>query len=277
MPVMFNTILQQEGVNPGEVRLLRHQDNRPTTLHTPYKLWRDNRPAFEQYQSVQGIKNRPKFKLPYWASFVAAPAGGTLFAGLYAAQYVGVGDKDIPRPHTKDFDRAGRYDLYKLELQNSLSDLDGKLYVDWGLGTRAWVQRAAEQNKPIVEIRSSFKEDNFPGFVNFMKPLSEISSLPKTWIEPLRSAKGVYLLSCPKTKLQYVGSASGGNGFWGRWQDYVQTGHGGNLGLKIIDPSDYRVSILEVAGSQLTSEEIKGMEELWKAKLQSREMGLNKN
>ncbi len=42
-------------------------------------------------------------------------------------------------------------------------------------------------------------------------------------------------------------------------------------------PSDYQVSILEVAGSAATIEEIVNMEDLWKRKLQSREMGLNKN
>jgi len=30
---------------------------------------------------------------------------------------------------------------------------------------------------------------------------------------------------------------------------YVRDGHGGNVGLKGRDPSDYRVSILEVVGS----------------------------
>jgi hypothetical protein len=84
-------------------------------------------------------------------------------------------------------------------------------------------------------------------------------------------------LSCPKTKQQYVGSATGEDGFWGRWQAYVQTGHGGNLGLRLRDPSDYRVSILEVAGSQASVNDILGMEQTWKAKLRSKEMGLNKN
>ncbi|NGX96189.1 MAG: GIY-YIG nuclease family protein [Candidatus Afipia apatlaquensis] len=277
MPVMFNSILSQEGIDPALVRLLRHQDNRAGTILTPYAMWRDNRPAFEQYQCVQSTKNRPKFKWPLWASFVADPFGATLFVGLYSAQYVGVGDKDIPRPHTDGIDKAGMYDLYKLDLQKELSDLSGKLYVDWGLGTRAWVQLAQGQNKPIAEIRSSFKEEEFPGFSSFIKPLSEIPALPKTWIEALRSTRGVYLLSCPKTKQQYVGAATGENGFWGRWQNYVQTGHGGNIGLKIIEPSDYRVSILEVAGSQLTTSDIVHLEQLWKAKLQSKEMGLNKN
>jgi hypothetical protein len=277
MPVMFNTLLSQEGIDPAGVRLLRHQDNRPGVLHTPYKLWRDNRTGFELYQSHQGFKNRPKFQHPFWASFVATPTGETLFVGLYSAQYVGIGEKDSPRPHRNDDDKAGRYDVYKLEPQNPFKDMDGRLYVDWGPGTRAWVQRAKKHNKPIIEIRASFKEEEFPGFASFLKSLSEIPSLPKTWIEPLRATKGIYLLTCPKTKEQYVGSAAGEDGFWGRWQSYIQTGHGGNLGLKIRDPSDYRVSILEVAGSQMSTNEIIHLEQRWKEKLQSKEMGLNKN
>jgi hypothetical protein len=90
MPVMFNTILAQEGIDPAQVRLLRHQDTRVGTKHTPYEMWRDNRATFEQYQSVQGVKNRSKFKLPYWASFVVDPSGGTVFVGLYKAQHRGV-------------------------------------------------------------------------------------------------------------------------------------------------------------------------------------------
>lgn len=96
-------------------------------------------------------------------------------------------------------------------------------------------------------------------------------------METLKSSCGVYLLTCPKTKEQYVGSATGGDGFWGRWQDYILTGHGGNIALKKRNPSDYQVSILEVAGTAVTIEDIKNMEEKWKSKLQNRVMGLNRN
>jgi hypothetical protein len=61
------------------------------------------------------------------------------------------------------------------------------------------------------------------------------------------------------------------------WQDYVQNGHGGDIALKSREISDYQVSILEVAGTALTTEEIIKMETRWKLKLQSREMGLNRN
>ena len=84
------------------------------------------------------------------------------------------------------------------------------------------------------------------------------------------------MLTCPKTKEQYVGSATGDDGFWRRWQDYIQTGHGGNVALKSREPSDYQVSILEVAGTASTTDDILSAERRWMNKLQSREMGLNR-
>lgn len=113
--------------------------------------------------------------------------------------------------------------------------------------------------------------------MNFIQPLSRLGKLPKDWVSVLRSSRGVYLLTCPKTKEQYIGSASGEDGLWGRWQNYVQTGHGGNVVLKSRAPSDYQVSVLEVAGTASTVADIVGMEARWKAKLQTREMGLNGN
>jgi len=200
-----------------------------------------------------------------------------MFAGLYAVRYRGLLRKDTPRPHMEGIDEAGRCDVYDLTLQNTLSDLIGKLFIDWGPGALAWVQHADRKDKPITELRMAFHEPTFPGFMNFIQSLSKLDNVPKSWITALQSSRGIYLLTCPKTKEQYVGSATGEEGFWGRWQDYFQTGHGGNLGLKSRDPSDYQISILEVAGTSATTEDILRMEGRWQAKLQSREMGLNRN
>jgi hypothetical protein len=46
--------------------------------------------------------------------------------------------------------------------------------------------------------------------------------------------------------------------------------------LKGRDPSDYQVSILETVGSANESD-LDALEDRWKRKLQSREMGLNAN
>lgn len=277
MPLRFNTLLAQAGIDPGTVRLLRHKDGRSAKGRTPYELWRDERPAFEAYQEVQTFSNRAKLRGDYWASFVVAPSGETLLAGFYATQYGGINDTDRLWPHAVGVDPKGSRDLYVLTLDNRLNDLSGRLVIAWGDGERSWIQRADNQDKVVLELRQTFREPDFPGFARFISPLSKVEGLPVAWISTLKASRGVYLLTCPKTREQYVGSATGAESFHGRWMAYVHNGHGGNVGLKSRDLSDYQVSILEVAGSAATTDDILGMEALWKRKLQSREMGLNRN
>lgn len=277
MPIMFNMVLREAGFSLRDVRLLRHKDKRAERGRTPYELWRDNRAQFDAYQATQEIYQRAKLQAPYWASFVGTSSGETMFVGLYGVRYKGLLQKDTPWVHADGIDKAGSCDSYELTLMDALSDLAGKLFIDWGPAGRAWIQRADKQDKRITEVRMEFKEPDFPGFLEFMKPLSKIEELPTSWVTVLKSSKGVYLLTCPKTKEQYVGSATGHDGFWGRWQEYACTGHGGNVGLKRRKPSDYQVSILEVAGSAASEEDILQMEGRWQRKLQSREMGLNRN
>ena len=277
MALMFNALLLSVGLQPSDVRLLRHKDTRAAKGRTPYELWRDSRPRFELYQSTQGVGNASKLKAQFWASFVGTPGEDTLFVGIYAVRNVRLLDTDAPKPHMDGVDLAGSCHVYDLTLEAQLGDLIGKLVIDWGPGERAWIQRADQQNKRVTELRKEFKEPDFPGFLRFIEPLSRLNALPTTWMPMLQHSRGVYLLICPRTKEQYVGSAAGVDGFWGRWQEYLQNGHGGDVALKSRDPSDYQISILEVAGTAATPDDILRMEMQWKAKLQSREMGLNRN
>lgn len=277
MPIMFNSILTAHGIPVSDVRLLRHKDKRAEKGRTPYELWTKDRPRFEDYQSTQHPDNHDKLNAPFWASFVGTPSDETLFVGLYRVKYLGRNAEDRQLPHMEGIDPAGTSDTYEIEPISEFKEFDGKLVVEWGAAKRVWIQYASNQDKPITELRREFKEPEFPGFLNFIKQLSELDTLPPNWISVLQSSRGVYLLTCPATKEQYVGSATGAEAFWNRWQEYVRTGHGGNVGLKARDPSDYQVSILEVAGSAATTSEILEMEQRWKRKLQSQEMGLNRN
>lgn len=277
MPLLFNSLLDQAGIAHEDVRLLRHQDGRATKGRTPYELWRDNRSAFDAYQGTQSPQNHARLRAAYWASFVGTPSGGTLLAGFYRCVYRGRSQEDLPQPHANGVDPAGTCDLYELGLDDRLNDLAGRLLIDWGAGERSWIQRADNQNKVVLEIRATFREPDFPGFARFLASLSSIERLPATWAAALTASRGVYLLTCPKTREQYVGSAYGADGFLGRWLSYVRDNHGGNVALQSRDPTDYQVSVLEVAGSAASVEAIIAMEDLWKRKLQSREMGLNRN
>jgi len=277
----FNTVLESEGISPSEVRLIRHQQTGSAGL-TSYVLWRDNLPGFEVWQSCQLASRAGYFEANYWASFVVPPDGSTLFVGVYR-----IGERREAPPEWVDplFDRPlGLREerpchLYGWERTDAAAEYVARLRIEWGGGTRSWVQKADSRsgNKKIIELARAFQEDAFPGYSAFLSSLATLPSVPSGWHVALAAARGIYLLTCPRTKEQYVGSAYGADGFWGRWQAYLHGGHGGNVGLKSRDPSDYQISILEVVGSLVTVEEIIAVEQRWKAKLQSREMGLNRN
>ena len=254
----FNALIREAGIDPADVRLLRHE----TQKHgrTPYALWRDDPDRFNDYQRTQKRSRRK------W------------FVGLFDAMPVGpVPEGWIDPVSSREASTLSDYELYALRPLDALADYSGRLVVNWGAGTRSWVQRAANQDKVIVELREQFIEPAFPGYHAFMSQLSDIEALPLGWRVALAAAQGVYLLTCPRTREQYVGAATGTDGFFGRWLNYVSSGDGGNIGLRLRDPADYRISILQVAGSADTRETILAMEGVWKAKLQSREMGLNRN
>jgi hypothetical protein len=214
MSIMFNTLLEAVSLPLSEVRLLRHKDPRAAKGRTPYELWRDNRPQFELYQATQGIDNEPRLRGTFWASFVGTPADETLFVGVYRVKSHELLKKDMPKPHMEGVDKAGTCHLYDLSLDaDKLGDLIGRLLIEWGPGDRSWIQRADNQNKTVTELWPKFKEPEFPGFLNFIEHLSRIERLPKTWTAALQTSKGVYLLTCPRTKEQYVGSATGEEGF----------------------------------------------------------------
>lgn len=273
MPLLFKSLLTDAGLAPTRVSMLRH---RPYGLNDPFTVWRTDRLAFEGYQSIQTLSNRSRFRRPIWAAFAAARAGKTLFLGLYEASLLGsVAEGDLD-PLTGEEVYPAAHDRYSCRPMSELSEYGGRLFIDWGKAHRQWVQHG-ESSKPITELYDVYQEPTFPGHLEFVEPLSAISTLPPSWISVLRNARGIYLLTCPKTKEQYVGKADGEGGFWGRWMSYAAGGDGGNVRLKSREPSDYQISILEVAGTASTATDILRMESLWKIKLQTRQMGLNGN
>lgn len=148
----FNTLLEDAGISSKEVALVRHSDTRQEATKTPYTLWTTNLAEFEIYQATQDIGNRAKFARQYWASFVVTPDKATLFVGLYDVRYKGLLQETRPYVHGEGVDLPGTCDDYQTTLNPSLSAYEGRLIIDWGPGARAWVQKAANQNKPIIAI-----------------------------------------------------------------------------------------------------------------------------
>jgi len=272
--INFNALLRNEGLDPAEVKLVRHQDKRIKGRPTPYQIWRAADGKFNLYQRIQ---TEPKFQgSKLLASFLATPLDETLFVGLYEVGDLGKAPPGLTDP-ISGHDVSG-YHFYSLTLSSRMSDYCGRLVIDWGQGFRAWVQNAWKQEKPVIEIRRTFSDPPFPGFLNFRERLSALSAVPISWRQTLSAVRGIYLLVCPETGGRYVGLASGEAGFWGRWEDYAASGHGGNRRMIDIPNSDYQVTILEVASSSASLNELNEMESRWKEKLMTRgKFGLNAN
>jgi hypothetical protein len=99
-------------------------------------------------------------------------------------------------------DVSGQFQ-YDLQLLDVLSDYRDKLAIEWGSGTRVWVQRAANQPKRVIEIAEQY-EPKFPGFRSFTRLVDDVPKLPSGRQHVLRSVKGVYLLVDVETGQQYA-------------------------------------------------------------------------
>jgi hypothetical protein len=272
--ISFNALLSAEAIDPATVKLVRHQDKRISGRPTPYQLWKMRDGSFEKYQSIQ---KRPKIfaGAKFLAAFVATPLNETLFVGLYAIRGTAKAPVGLIDPISGE--SVEGLNFFNLTLQPALEDYQGRLSIVWGTGYRAWVQRAETNEKKVLEIRRNENEPQFPGFLDFREQLSRLSSVPIAWRGVLSSVGGIYLLTCPNTGKQYVGSAYGAAGFWGRWEEYAASGHGGNRRMMDLPSSDYQVAVLEVAASSTTIENLIEMENRWKEKLRTRKFGLNAN
>jgi hypothetical protein len=271
--IAFDTLLRDQGVDPADVKLVRHQDTRHSARITPYKLWRADVRQFELYQRIQKRTVFKKARL--LASFVATPLDETLFVGMYENKGVGKVKPGVIDPiSNKD---VGGLNFYDLVSSPKLDEYRGRLVIEWGKGYRSWVQLARKKEKTIVEIHRFASEPPFPGFLDFRERLNTLAATPESWRAALSAVSGVYLFTHPETGKQYVGSAQGVGGFWGRWEQYAASGHGGNRRMQDIPAADYQVSVLEVASSSASFDVVAKMEGRWKQKLLSRKFGLNAN
>ena len=275
----FNMLLREAGIDPSDVRLLRHQ---PALANGVVLLdqFHADRAGLRDWQSIQNKQRRPHLAAAFWASFLGTPDGKTVFEGLYRVGAIRPLDQESNSPLSCELLSAFTCDHYGLEPVSEFECHAGKLLIEWGggaSGKRAWIQRADNQDKQVHAILECPFEQPFPGYLAFRHPIGGLGNLSPSWIAHLRNARGIYLLSCPTSGRLYTGSATGVEGFWGRWLDYRATGHGGNQGLLEQDTGQFVAAILQVASSAETNEDILRLERIWKDKLLTCAFGFNHN
>jgi hypothetical protein len=277
----LSELLAARGFSPDrrKIKLVRHADPRFDLEELVRRGW------FERYQQSQG---KPIFdRCEQIVGFIGEEGTRSRFVGVYEIgnrlpfAKAPIGAEPIP-----DWMADAKY-WYEAHRRLGFEDLENRLVVDWGSGTRSWHQWYSD--KEVVEIRA--KGRLLPPFQDYLKvnlsfgeleELVRLAAAHRDWVAALRAVGGVYLI-VSRDGRQYVGSATGENGLWQRWAEYAKTKHCGNAKLVQLCetdqsyPSGFTFSILETF-SRTTARDIALQQEaFFKRKLGSRAFGLNDN
>lgn len=280
----LSSIFKEYGVDVNQTKLVRHPLNKED-VRDVY-----NRGMIEAYQSIQSKNCFDNCR--FIAAFIGTNKTEALFVGIYEIidSFTGTDVKNMmPEgyPYPEHFSADHKY--YKMKKLDIMSDMDSKLVVDWGRGTRSWFQWASN-DKQVLSI-SNRDEIEFPGYEEMILPYSDLGNIVdgeiryRKWIEALKNVNGIYLICDTKRNKQYVGSTYNDEGILGRWTEYFKTHHGGDVDIKEHlkkNPDayyDFQFTILRILPKDVADTEAIRVESIYKNKLCTRnsEYGLNKN
>lgn len=279
----FSDVLIKVGLDPKKVKLIRHAYS-----DKGFKACAEKGMIYE-YTCHQ--KSKFSSNYDYWAVFISDKGTLAKLYALYKVNGVKCPDtkknmpKGMPEIEAKQF--KGENAIFDLEPVDYLKEYEGKLIIDWGNAAISWHQKGTIE-KPIISILPDEKKV-FSGYENLVKTYDQLKEIIEneqvyeSWHTALKSVYAIYLIIDTETGEQYVGSAYGEEGLLGRWKAYVSSQHGNNKKMKELIcnyPERYHAfqfSILQILPKTLTDEQIVGIENLWKMKLQSKKFGMNDN
>lgn len=292
----LNDLLVKQQIDPRTVLVLRHRPVEPELRKVLPWLAAERPETFNAYQQTQDPRaEKAMQKAEVVASFIGHQSGKALFIGLYQR-------KDW-RPLTFDefwrvpaFVEMRAFGMRGFEKERELErgresvlwfDLDpldlyaewkGRLMVHWPPPERSWWRWASRNRIPVHAIREeSILEAAMPSWDELVLTWDELKILPQKWKAALAQWRGIYFIFDETDGKGYVGSASGSENILGRWLNYAQSGHGGNEELRRRDPGQLRFSILQRVSPDLEPAEVIRIESTWKARLHTRDHGMNRN
>ncbi|WP_291382645.1 GIY-YIG nuclease family protein [Demequina sp.] len=267
-------VLISAGVQLSDVLAIRHTF-KEEGLASPSDATAEGVMTYTRRQGAPGGKF-PKQPPRWWLVFLA---DGGRRSRLYGA-YENFGDVEEERDDVHRF-----YDLVESDLLHSL---DGRLVAEWSSDSINWAKRGAvAASFPVVET-SDPDAVPFPGFDRIALSYAQLQEVMSdsryaSWQTALGAVQGIYLIVDRSTGKLYVGKADGAQRILGRWKQYAETAHGGNVALREalgIDPEraqHFTWSLLRVFGSNTTPDEVDRAESHFKETLQTRKFGYNLN
>ena len=235
---------------------------------------------FQEWQRQQLKRN---FDRKYVVSFIAMPTPNLwLFAGVHLSDIPTQREDCIYYPlveiqETKELD--GR-----LIISFDKKNVDNKFVRQSYLLTENWVEKLN-----VAEVLAQALDfAKFPSFKSVHISFSQLKTIVKKslsdWQSALSSVAGVYLIADKSSGKLYVGSATGEGGIWQRWAEYATNLHGNNRQLIELKRQfgdvpfeNFYFSILEIADTHSSENEILVRESHWKNVLLTRQFGYNDN
>lgn len=286
----FKTLLELAGFAPEKCLVVRHTPVEKSLKRVMPWLVAERPDLFKAYQQIQwSTLEAAMTKAEVMASFVAQETGTATFAGVYrigswqALDYEGY----CAFPGNRELEALGMSGrspenadclAFELEGLDVHADYVGRLVIEWPKPYQNWWRWATKGGFGIsaIEAESRFVRA-MPEWNELILNWHELHALPGSWRGKLAEWRGVYLIYDTQRRSGYVGSAYGSDNILGRWLGYARTGHGGNAGLRASKPDALRFSILQRTSPDLEAREVIALEQSWKARLHTREFGLNRN
>lgn len=280
--LLFSDILKKVGIDPKNVKLIRHVMS-DAGFRACYE-------ADKVYEYTCHQKKDFSKGYTYWITFIS---DGGKTARLHACYKVGPAKPDLLEnapsgiPNEELVEYKGENEIFELEYVDALKEYENRLTIDWGNSARSWHQKGTTE-KEVLGIQFADKE-RFPGFEELILDYDKLNDLYQnpekydTWYAAMSSVKAIYLIVDKENGKQYVGSAYGSNGLWGRWECYAKTYHGGNKLMKEIIcacPERYHLfqfSVLQVLSMAMKDSDVIELESVYKKKLQTIRFGMNDN
>jgi hypothetical protein len=162
-----------------------------------------------------------------------------------------------------------------------MADLRSRLVIGWK-SPRTWrMAGITAANYPVIGIADA-EPIPFPGFDRLILSHAQLQAVMRehryaSWRTALSSVVGIYLITDTRDGRHYVGKADGLESIRQRWSAYATNGHGGNVELRGLDPTNFRFSLLRVFDPATPTRDIDLAESHFKEALDSRRHGLNRN
>ena len=278
----FTDILRKAGLDPSKVKLIRH-----SLTDKVFKACYD---ASKVYDYTCHQKAGFSKGYDFWAVFISGSGTYAVFYALYKAngsipETLEMVQERLPKEEAEGY--TGQCVFFDLEHAKQLEEYEGRLTIDWGKSTLMWHQKGTTE-KPIIAIQPD-KKKPFPGFEDLILTYDQLLEITTnrdiydSWRAALSSVSAIYLIVDRETGKQYVGSAYGDDGLWGRWSCYTDTLHGNNKQMKelICDHPEryhsFQFSVLQILPTTMPPDEVVAIEARYKKKLLSIPFGMNEN